>query len=55
MAKVEMAKMGASVVKTCSDKSKLLIESKCVLDRLISENPERTGQITVPALQVVGK
>ncbi|ORE10263.1 hypothetical protein BCV72DRAFT_192695, partial [Rhizopus microsporus var. microsporus] len=35
MANVEMAKMGASIVKTCSDKSKLLIESKCVLDRLV--------------------
>lgn len=47
--------MGASVVKTCSDKSKLLIESKCVLDRLVCENPGKACKIVVPALQSVGE
>ncbi|CEG80753.1 hypothetical protein RMATCC62417_15049 [Rhizopus microsporus] len=53
-ANMETARMGASIAKTSSDKVKLFIESKCVLDRLARENPERTGQIAVPALQIVG-
>ncbi|CEJ02319.1 hypothetical protein RMCBS344292_16327 [Rhizopus microsporus] len=51
---MEIARMGASVVKTCSDKSKLLIESKCVLDCLAREHPEQACNIVVPALQIVG-
>ncbi|CAO3672236.1 unnamed protein product [Rhizopus microsporus] len=50
---MELARMGASVVKTCSDKSKLLIESKCILDCLVREHPEQACNTVVPALQIV--
>ncbi|RCH97461.1 hypothetical protein CU097_012084 [Rhizopus azygosporus] len=50
---MELARMGASVVKTCSDKSKLLIESKCILDCLVREHPEQACNTVVPALQII--
>ena len=53
---VELARKDCSLSKTCSDRTKLLIESKCVLDRLIDENSHLdVKDIKVPALQLSGK
>ncbi|CEJ02322.1 hypothetical protein RMCBS344292_16329 [Rhizopus microsporus] len=50
---MEIARMGASVIKACSDKTKLLIESKCVLDHLVRASPHWAMDVAVPALQII--
>ncbi|KAI9246062.1 hypothetical protein BDA99DRAFT_565646 [Phascolomyces articulosus] len=53
---VELARRDCSLSKTCNDQAKLLIESKCVLDRLIDENSHLdVKDIKVPALQLSEK
>ncbi|KAI8379809.1 uncharacterized protein BYT42DRAFT_481755, partial [Radiomyces spectabilis] len=48
-----MARIGASVAKVTGDKTKLFIERKCVIDRIITESePERP--VVLPALQLTG-
>lgn len=47
----EIKRMDASVGKAFSDKAKLLIESKCIVDRLLFENTPNKCAI-VPALQL---
>ncbi|KAI7856254.1 hypothetical protein BDC45DRAFT_567303 [Circinella umbellata] len=52
---VELARKDCSLSKTCSDRTKLLIESKCVLDRLNDEHSHLdVKDIKVPALQLLG-
>ena len=49
----ELSRKDASVGKITDDKVKLLIESKCVLDRIIS-TLEIERPVVVPALQLKG-
>ncbi|KAI9314548.1 hypothetical protein BX666DRAFT_2158408, partial [Dichotomocladium elegans] len=51
LANVEVAKPTAPLHKIANDKAKLFIESKCVLDRIVSEN-RATTSTAVPALQI---
>ncbi|KAI7867034.1 hypothetical protein BDF14DRAFT_1807795 [Spinellus fusiger] len=53
-ANVEIARMNASVAKITKDKTKLLLESKCILDRLVKEAPHSVTEIIIPALQLIG-
>lgn len=53
-ANCEVLKMGAGHIKATSDRTKLLIESKALLDHLIKEEPEDVKEIAVPALQLIG-
>ncbi|KAI9314545.1 hypothetical protein BX666DRAFT_468177 [Dichotomocladium elegans] len=53
LANVEVAKPTAPLHKIANDKAKLFIESKCVLDRIVSEN-RATTSTAVPALQISG-
>ncbi|KAI9314553.1 hypothetical protein BX666DRAFT_1862723, partial [Dichotomocladium elegans] len=54
LANVEVAKPTAPLHKIANDKVKLFIESKCVLDRIVSEN-RATTSTAVPALQISGR
>ena len=49
----ELSRKGASVGKITDDKVKLLVESKCVLDRIIA-TLETERPVVVPALQLKG-
>ncbi|KAI9275755.1 hypothetical protein BDA99DRAFT_418918, partial [Phascolomyces articulosus] len=51
---VELARSDCSSSKTYSDKTKLLIELKCVLDRLVKEETVVAKSIIIPALQLSG-
>ncbi|KAI8379786.1 uncharacterized protein BYT42DRAFT_546083 [Radiomyces spectabilis] len=52
-ANVELARVGASLGKMFGDKMKLLVESKCVVDRTVKDsNPEKI--VAVPAMQITG-
>ncbi|KAG1639251.1 hypothetical protein G6F44_008014 [Rhizopus delemar] len=53
-ANCEVSKMGAGHIKITSDRTKLLIESKAILDHLIKEELENVKEIAVPALQLIG-
>ncbi|KAG1465731.1 hypothetical protein G6F55_000946 [Rhizopus delemar] len=53
-ANCEVAKFDPSLIKITSDRTKLLIESKAVLDKLVGENPEKANDITIPGLQIIG-
>ncbi|KAG1470744.1 hypothetical protein G6F56_002505 [Rhizopus delemar] len=53
-ANCEVSKVGAGHIKITSDRTKLLIESKVILDHLIKEEPEKVKEIAVPALQLIG-
>ncbi|RCH79269.1 hypothetical protein CU098_000311, partial [Rhizopus stolonifer] len=53
-ANCEVSKLGAGHIKITSDRTKLLIESKVILDHLIKEEPEKVKEIAVPALQLIG-
>ncbi|KAG2224390.1 hypothetical protein INT45_002929, partial [Circinella minor] len=54
-ANVEMARKNPTISKTSSDRIKLLIESKCVLDRLAKEVKHfKHHEIVIPALQLAG-
>lgn len=53
-ANCEVAKFDPSLIKITSDRTKLLIESKAVLDKLVGENPEKANDITIPGLQIMG-
>ncbi|KAI7869482.1 hypothetical protein BDF14DRAFT_1722522, partial [Spinellus fusiger] len=50
---VELSRLDASVSKIISDRVKVLIESKCVVDRLLYEG-KLSSSIVVPALQLSG-
>ncbi|CEG82603.1 hypothetical protein RMATCC62417_16653 [Rhizopus microsporus] len=50
---VEILRLDASAGKVTGDKVKLFVESKCVVDRLLSENTPSKDAI-VPALQLSG-
>ncbi|KAG1235669.1 hypothetical protein G6F68_001680 [Rhizopus microsporus] len=52
---MELTRMGASVVKTCSDKSKLLIESMCILDCLTTTTVLFSLRLLAPGLYVAVK
>lgn len=54
-ANMELARLDAPLSKTASDRTKLLIESKCVLDQSVRENSHATEPIAIPALQLSGK
>ncbi|EIE76421.1 hypothetical protein RO3G_01125 [Rhizopus delemar RA 99-880] len=53
-ANCEVAKFDPSLIKITSDRTKLLIEPKAVLDKLVGENPEKANDITIPGLQIIG-
>ncbi|CAO3698699.1 unnamed protein product [Rhizopus stolonifer] len=53
-ANVEIAKGNASLIKVTSDRTKLHIESKVVLDKLIREVPEKDKNVCIPSLQLAG-
>ncbi|KAG1053715.1 hypothetical protein G6F43_004233 [Rhizopus delemar] len=53
-ANCEIAKFDPSLIKITSDRTKLLIEPKAVLDKLVGENPEKANDITIPGLQIMG-
>ncbi|CDH50604.1 predicted protein [Lichtheimia corymbifera JMRC:FSU:9682] len=50
---VELSRKGASISKITDDKFKLLIESKCVLDRIMTTLDAQKA-VVVPALQLKG-
>lgn len=54
-ANMELARLDAPLSKTASDITKLLTESKCVLDQSVRENSHATEPIAIPALQLSGK
>lgn len=53
-ANCEVARINPGIIKITSDRTKLLIESKVVLDKLANGDPKRAKDICVPALQLVG-
>ncbi|ORE02580.1 hypothetical protein BCV72DRAFT_214998, partial [Rhizopus microsporus var. microsporus] len=53
-ANVEFWRMNASDLKITTDRIKLFIESKCVLDHLVVEKTANAGDIAIPALQLIG-
>lgn len=52
-ANVEMARADASIGKITSDRTKLFIENKCVIDRLVLEGITKEDAV-VPCLQITG-
>lgn len=49
-----ISRIDPGLVKITNDRTKLLLESKAVLDRIFEEDPGRAKEISVPALQLVG-
>lgn len=52
-ANVEIARADASIGKITSDRTKLFIENKCVVDRLLFEGISKEDAV-VPCLQITG-
>ncbi|CEJ04039.1 hypothetical protein RMCBS344292_18009 [Rhizopus microsporus] len=52
-ANVEMARADASIGKITSDRTKLFIENKCVIDRLVFEGVNKEDAV-IPCLQITG-
>ncbi|KAI9480381.1 MAG: hypothetical protein EXX96DRAFT_521406 [Benjaminiella poitrasii] len=52
-ANVEMARTDASIGKITSDRTKLFIENKCVIDRSVLEGMDKEDAV-VPCLQIIG-
>ncbi|KAG1530327.1 hypothetical protein G6F51_013875 [Rhizopus arrhizus] len=52
-ANVEMARADASIGKITSDRTKLFIGNKCVIDRLVFEGINKEDAV-VPCLQITG-
>ncbi|KAI9276981.1 hypothetical protein BDA99DRAFT_532069 [Phascolomyces articulosus] len=53
---VEFTRRNCSFSKACSDRIKMLIESKCVLNGVITGNPYlKSKSFFAPALQIVGR
>lgn len=53
-ANCEVSRINLGLVKTTKDRTKLFIESKIVLDKIVKEDPGRAKEISVPALQFIG-
>ncbi|KAG1051134.1 hypothetical protein G6F43_006640 [Rhizopus delemar] len=53
-ANVEIARSNPSLIKIATDRTKLHIESKIVLDKLIKGVSGRTRDISIPGLQITG-
>ncbi|KAI7890048.1 uncharacterized protein EV154DRAFT_422841, partial [Mucor mucedo] len=53
-ANCEISRIDPGLVKITSDRTKLLVESKAVLDKIAKEDPRRAKDILVPALQLTG-
>ncbi|RCH97531.1 hypothetical protein CU097_015104, partial [Rhizopus azygosporus] len=53
-ANVEIARFNPSMIKITNDRTKLLIESKTLLDKLIKEVPYISQSIAIPGLQITG-
>ncbi|KAI7894341.1 uncharacterized protein EV154DRAFT_415464, partial [Mucor mucedo] len=53
-ANCEISRIDPGLVKITSDRTKLLVESKAVLDKIAKEDPRRAKDISVPALQLTG-
>lgn len=54
VANCEIFKINPSLIKITTDRTRLLIESKVVLDNMMKENPNRAKEISVPGLQLIG-
>ncbi|CEG84844.1 hypothetical protein RMATCC62417_18596 [Rhizopus microsporus] len=52
-ANCEISRIDPGLVKITSDGTKLLIQSKTVLDKLLEEDPEKAKEISVPVPQLV--
>ncbi|CEP13341.1 hypothetical protein [Parasitella parasitica] len=53
-ANCEISRIDPGLVKITNDRTKLLLESKAVLDKIVEEDPGRAKEISVPALQLIG-
>lgn len=53
-ANVEIVRFNPSMIKITNDRTKLLIESKTTLDKLIKEVPYIAQSISIPGLQITG-
>lgn len=53
-ANAELSRMKAPISKTCMDRTKLLIEAKCILDQFCETSPDYRS-MAVPSLQISGK
>ncbi|KAI8379846.1 hypothetical protein EDC96DRAFT_114937 [Choanephora cucurbitarum] len=53
-ADIQVARFGSGAIKITSDKTKLFIESKMVIDHIAKEETAKAANIIVPSLQIIG-